>query len=64
MTDQTPSPHDNLTDVNVRVEEAVGVIIMGFLFLIVLLALLRNQKRERKLLAEVADLRAKLQAQK
>ncbi|MBI5930732.1 MAG: hypothetical protein HY862_15590 [Chloroflexi bacterium] len=62
-TNQRPinPPIDNDVDVDVNVREAVGVIVLGVMFFIILMTLLRTQKRERKLLEEVADLRVKLQ---
>lgn len=66
MTDKTPkeSTESFQSDVNVNVVEATGVIILGMLFFIVLMSLLRTLKRERRLLVEVAELRAKLQNDK
>jgi hypothetical protein len=55
------APFDNEVDVDVNVREAIGIMILGFLFFIVLMAMLRSQKRERKLLEEVARLRAQVQ---
>ena len=65
MTDETATPtpenkSNNSTDVDVNVEESVGIVILGVLFFFVLMALLRSQKRERKLLKELADLQVKL----
>lgn len=62
-TNQRPAspPIDNDVDVDVDVREAIGIIVLGVMFFIVLMTLLRTQKRERKLLEEVADLRVKLQ---
>jgi hypothetical protein len=57
-----PSPHDNSVDV--EVEEAMGVIILGLLFFFMLMAFLRSQKRERKLLRELADIQAELATKK
>ncbi len=60
-TAPTPeSNSNNSTDVDVNVEESVGIVILGVLFFFVLMALLRSQKRERKLLKELADLQVKL----
>ena len=39
----------------------IGVIVLGVMFFIVLMTLLKTQKRERKLLEEMGDLRVKLQ---
>lgn len=50
---------DNKTDVDVDVRESVGIIIMGFLFFIVLMAFLRATKRERKLLEKIAEMQKK-----
>ncbi len=46
---------DNV-EVDVNVQEAVGVSILGLLLLLVLLALLRAHRRERKLLERLAEL--------
>ncbi len=54
-------PIDNDVEVDVDVREAIGILVLGVMFFIVLMTLLRTQKRERKLLEEVADLRVKLQ---
>lgn len=54
-------PIDNDVEVDVDVREAIGIIVLGIMFFIILMTLLRTQKRERKLLEEVADLRVKLQ---
>lgn len=51
---------ENNNSVEVEVEETVGVVILGILFFFVLMAMLRAQNRERKLLREMADIRAKL----
>jgi hypothetical protein len=64
MTDKPTAEGGVQSDVNVNVVEATGVIILGFLFFIVLLALLRALKRERRLLVEVAELRAKMHVDK
>lgn len=62
-TNQRPAspPIDNDVEVDVDVREAIGIIVLGIMFFIILMTLLRTQKRERKLLEEVADLRVKLQ---
>jgi hypothetical protein len=57
-----PTPHDNTVDVDV--EEAVGVTILGILFFFILMAFLRSQKRERKLLREMAEMKAELVSKK
>lgn len=54
-------PIDNDVQVDVSVREAIGVIVLGVLFFIILMTLLKTQKRERKLLEELGDLRVKLQ---
>jgi hypothetical protein len=54
-------PIDNDVEVEVEVREMIGVIVLGVLFFIVLMTLLKTQKRERKLLEELGDLRVKLQ---
>lgn len=43
-------------DVKVDMKESVGVGVLGFLFLIVLFALLRSQRRERKLLQKMLEM--------
>lgn len=48
--------------VEVETEELVGVVFLGILFLLVFLALLRSQRRERKLLREIANLHARRSA--
>lgn len=59
---QHPAPPiDNDVNVDVEVREAIGIMVLGVMFFIILMTLLRTQKRERKLLEEVADLRVKLQ---
>ncbi len=54
-------PIDNDVEVDVDVREAIGILVLGVMFFIVLMTLLRTQKRERKLLEEIADLRVNLQ---
>jgi len=54
-------PIDNDVEVDVEVREAIGVMVLGVLFFIILMTLLKTQKRERKLLEELGDLRVKLQ---
>jgi hypothetical protein len=59
----TPNPKPqvhNPVDVNIEAQEAMGIMILSVLFFLVLMALLRSQKRERKLLREIANLNAKL----
>lgn len=53
-----PMPDATMTDssVKVNVTESGGIIALGILFFIVLLALLRAQRRERKLLRELVEL--------
>lgn len=46
--------------VNVESKETLGIIILGVLFFFVLLAMLRSQRRERKLLEKIAKLQASL----
>ena len=48
------------SDVNVDVREAIGVSVLGFMFFLVLMSMLRAQKRERKLLEKIAKLHAEL----
>lgn len=55
--------NDNATktaSADINLSEAVGAPILGFLFFIVLMSLLRSLKRERKLLENIADLRETL----
>jgi hypothetical protein len=37
--------------------DSVGVIVLGFLFMLLLLAFLRSQRRERQLLRELGELK-------
>lgn len=46
-------------DVEVESREVVGIVFIGILFFLVFLALLRSQRRERKLLREIAELRSR-----
>lgn len=48
------------SDINVDVREAIGVSVLGFMFFLVLMSMLRAQKRERKLLEKIAKLHADL----
>lgn len=54
------TPHGNQSDVNVEIKESIGIMILGFMFFIVLLSMLRAQRRERKLLEKLADMQAEL----
>ncbi len=56
---EAPTSGD-MVDVNVEMQEAIGIGILGFLFFLVLLAMLRSMRRERKLLERMAELRAQL----
>lgn len=53
--EETPQNGDHV-EVDVNIEEAVGISILGILFFLVLLALLRSQRRERQLLERLAEL--------
>lgn len=58
--DENASRSGDNVDVNVETSEIVGIVILGFMFFMVLLALLRSQRRERKLLERIAKLQAEL----
>lgn len=47
-------------DINIDMREAIGVSVLGFMFFLVLMSMLRAQKRERKLLEKIAKLHAEL----
>jgi cbb3-type cytochrome oxidase subunit 3 len=47
-------------EINVDMREAIGVSVLGFMFFLVLMSMLRAQKRERKLLEKIAKLHADL----
>jgi hypothetical protein len=59
MSDNQIPSQGGSTDVDVNVNEALGVIILGLLFFLVLLSLLRSLRRERKLLEKIIEMRAK-----
>lgn len=46
--------YQNYNPVTVTINEAAGVLVLGVLALILLMALLRSQARHRKLLAQLA----------
>ncbi len=60
VNDNGGTPKTEQNDVNVEVKETIGITILGFMFFIVLLSMLRSQRRERKLLEKYADLQAQL----
>lgn len=45
-------------DVKVDMQETIGIVILGVMFFFILMAMLRSQRRERKLLEKIADLQA------
>lgn len=49
-----------IPEINVDMREAIGVSVLGFMFFLVLMSMLRAQKRERKLLEKIAKLHAEL----
>lgn len=56
MGENQTLPQGGSSDVDVNVNESLGVIILGFLFSIVLLSLLRSLRRERKLLEKIIEM--------
>jgi hypothetical protein len=53
-----PGANHGYVDVEVETQEVVGIVFIGILFFLVFLALLRSQRRERKLLREIAEIRS------
>ena len=54
--DQLPDSKMSDSSVKVNVNESAGVIALSILFFFVLLAFLRSQRRERKLLQELVEI--------
>ncbi|MBI3960104.1 MAG: hypothetical protein HY328_14925 [Chloroflexi bacterium] len=54
MNENEGKGYQNYNPVTVTVTEAVGILVLGGLALILLMALLRSQARHRKLLAQLA----------
>jgi len=50
--------YQNYNPVTVTVSESVGILVLGVLSVMLLIALLRSQSRHRKLLAQLAGLEA------
>lgn len=55
-----PNVLGKIPEINVDMREAIGVSVLGFMFFLVLMSMLRAQKRERKLLEKIAKLHTEL----
>ena len=58
MNENEGKGYQNYNPVTVTVTELVGILVLGALALVLLVALLRSQARHRKLLAQLAGVEA------